>query len=353
MSKKLFLLILFLYLFFLSIELMGTSFKLFGKEFSIQLIKITTNPFTALFIGILATSIIQSSSTTTSIVVALVASNTLSLRNAIPIIMGANVGTTITNTIVSFAYITRKQEFERAFASAIVHDFFNLLAVLIFLPLEMSTHFLEKSAIVLANLFVNFGGFKFISPLKVITSPILGIIKILIPMSWLLLSSSLILLFSSLTMLVKTLRSMVLEKMELILNDYLFKTPLISFFLGLMFTAIIQSSSVTTSLMIPLVGAGLLTIRKIFPYTLGANVGTTVTAIMASLVTNSKVAVTIAFTHLLFNLFGVVVIYPIREVPIKMAEYFSSQALKSKWYVISYVIIIFFIIPLLLIYIGK
>ncbi|UCD16467.1 MAG: Na/Pi cotransporter family protein, partial [Candidatus Zixiibacteriota bacterium] len=113
-------LIFFLYLFILSITLLGDSFKLFGKEFAQSLLVSTSHPIVGLFIGILATSIIQSSSTTTSIVVGMVAGGLLSIDGAIPIVMGANIGTTVTNTIVSLTHITKSREFQRAFSGAIV-----------------------------------------------------------------------------------------------------------------------------------------------------------------------------------------------------------------------------------------
>jgi len=120
------------YGFLLSINLLGDSLNLLGKGFITGLISSTSNPFIGLFIGILATSLVQSSSVTTAIVVAFVGTGTLSITNAIPIIMGANIGTTVTNILVSMAHITRRGEFERAFSAAVVHDFFNLLCVLVF-----------------------------------------------------------------------------------------------------------------------------------------------------------------------------------------------------------------------------
>jgi len=129
-------LVIFLYLFFLSLQMMGTSLKMFGKEFSETLISTTTNPLVGLFIGILATSVIQSSSSTTSIVVGMVAGGALTIDTAIPIIMGANIGTSVTNTIASLPQINRSNEFKRAFSAATVHDYFNLLAVIIIFPLR-------------------------------------------------------------------------------------------------------------------------------------------------------------------------------------------------------------------------
>ena len=126
----------YLYVFLVSISLMGSSFKYFGIGFATKLLTMTDNPVVSLFIGLLATAIIQSSSTTTSLIVALVSGGCLTVHNAVPMVMGANIGTTVTNTIVSFFQISRREEFARAFPAAIVHDIFNVMAVMVFLPLE-------------------------------------------------------------------------------------------------------------------------------------------------------------------------------------------------------------------------
>ena len=117
-----------LYLFFSSIELMSAAFKMSGAGLAQQLLTMASDPVAGLLIGFLATSLIQSSSTTTTIVVGLVASDALTIQLAVPIIMGTNIGTTTTNTIVAIGHVTRPAEFERAFAASTVHDFFNLLA---------------------------------------------------------------------------------------------------------------------------------------------------------------------------------------------------------------------------------
>ena len=351
--KELFLLGFLTYIFFLSIELVGASFKLFGKDVAKSLISITSNPFIALFIGILATSIVQSSSFTTSLTVGMVASGVLSLRNAIPIIMGANIGTTITNTLVSLVHVTRKLEFQRAYAGAVIHDFFNLIAVALLLPLELTIHFLEKLANLLTITFSSIGGIKIISPLKLITKPILEHIIVTINYPIILSLLSFFMLFLSLLFMVKILRNLVTAKFEIFMDKYLFRTPLLSFFLGLIFTAIVQSSSVTTSLIIPLVGAGILSVEKIFPYVLGANVGTTVTAMLASFVTLNPTAIAVAFTHLLFNIFGIVLIYPTRKLPIQLAKKFSVLVSNSKIIAIIYILLTFFILPLILILLTK
>lgn len=338
--KILFLLIA-LYFFILSIQLMGASFKLMGKGFAQTLIQTTSNPFVGLLIGILATSIIQSSSTTTSITVGMVAGSVLTLRCSIPIIMGANIGTTVTNTIVSIGHVTRRHEFQRAFAAATVHDFFNVLAVIVLFPLELTTHVLEKSASALSQGFVGMGGIKFLSPMKAITLPVINLITGIIPVPAIILIGAFIMLFLSLTRIVKIMRSLVITKFEVFLDKYLFKNDFTSFLLALIITAIVQSSSITTSLIVPLVGAGMLTIRKVFPYTLGANIGTTVTAILAAFATLNPVAVTVAFSHLLFNIFGIVIWYPLKKIPIWLAENFAKKTAKSRKNTILFIIIYF------------
>ena len=80
---------------------MSSGIKGLGGDFATNVMSTTSNPFVALFIGILATTLFQSSSTTSSIIVAMVGGGTLTLSGAVPMIMGANIGTTVTNTIVS------------------------------------------------------------------------------------------------------------------------------------------------------------------------------------------------------------------------------------------------------------
>lgn len=359
-------LVFFLYLFFLSLQLMGDGMKLFGKGFSKALIETTTNPFIGLFIGILATSIIQSSSSTTSMVVAMVAGGAfstdpeISIKLAIPIIMGANIGTSITNTIASLPQIKRDNEFKRAFAAATVHDFFNILSVIILFPLQLATNFLGIAATKMEVLFQGVGGVKFLSPVKAITKPaakyfesqlLLLLDKNII--AWVIVIVSLLILFLSLKSMVDVLKSLVIEKARAWFDKYLFKNAIRAFSVGILLTVLVQSSSITTSLIVPMAGAGLLTLTQIFPYTLGSNIGTTITAILAALVTGSDAAIVVSFSHLLFNIFGIVLIYPFKKVPITIATKFAEYSTKSKLVPVLYIVIVFFIIPLLFVFIFS
>lgn len=344
-----------IYLFLLSIKLLGHSFKLFGKEFAEAMLQTTSNPFTGLIIGIVATSLIQSSSTTTSIVVGLVAGGVVNLENSIPIIMGANIGTTVTNTLVSLGHVGHKTEFRRAFAAGIVHDIFNISAVLVLFPLELKFHFIQKIAVYLNSKFEGIGGLEMANPLKAILNPVIhGIDQLIFSLPGkeiVLMVFSIVGMFAALAFLIKTIRSLVVNKIELIINKYLFKNDLMGMTWGMIMTFIVQSSSVTTSLIVPLAGAGIVKLRKIFPYTMGANIGTTGTALLAALATGVPEAVTASFAHLTFNIFGILIFYPLKFIPIRLAESASRYVAKAKINLVIFLLIysLIYFIPILFI----
>ncbi|MBD3286059.1 sodium dependent phosphate transporter, partial [candidate division WOR-3 bacterium] len=156
---------------------------------------------------------------------------------------------------------------------------------------------------------------------------------------------ALVLLFFGLQFMVKNMRKLAGSKTEVVIDKYLFGGPVRAFLLGVVITAIIQSSSVTTSFVVPLVGAGLIALEQIFPYTLGANIGTTVTAILAALATGTPEGIQVAFAHLLFNIFGIAVWYPLKIVPLTLARLVGKSVVKHRWLAFVYIIVIFIIIP--------
>lgn len=345
--------LLLLYGFFVSIALMGDSFKFFGRGFAEQLLTTTSNPFVGLLIGILATSLVQSSSTITSMTVALVAGGALSVPGAIPLIIGANVGTSVTNSLVSLAHIGRPAEFQRAFAAATVHDFFNLSAVLILFPLELTTGFLGHAAAYLGRRFEAAGGLELVDPIGLVVDPATDFVAVVTSESGLLmLIIAVVLLFVTLTYLVSNLRVLVIARVEAFFDTILFKSAIRALLFGLILTVMVQSSSITTSLAVPLAGAGLLTLEQIFPFTLGANLGTTITAMLAAMVTGVENAVIVAFAHVLFNVFGVVIIWPIRRIPMGLATFLAALSMRSRLIPIVYILTVFFLVPLALIYLA-
>ena len=163
-------------------------------------------------------------------------------------------------------------------------------------------------------------------------------------------------MYAALKFLVDLARGLVISKAERFLHKYLFGAAGYAMLFGAILTVLVQSSSITTSLIIPLIGAGILTVEQIFPYTLGANVGTTVTAMLAALSTANVSAITIAFVHLLFNLSGIALVYPIaavRRIPIRLAHALASFTSRSRSLAIVYLILVFYALPLCVILIWR
>lgn len=352
-----------LFIFLLGVNGLGDGFKALGGDALESFFAATANPFIGLMVGILATTLVQSSSASTSLIVALVAApaNPLPLVNAVPMIMGANIGTTVTNTIVSMAHIGREDEFERAFAVATCHDFFNFIAVAVLLPLELLTGMLSKTAAAIASGLAGVGGVEYHSPLKgALKASIKPVKEIIASVSGsermagiLLIALSGILIYVALTLLVRVMRSTVNSRVEAIISRGLEKAPLIGIIVGIVVTVMVQSSSITTSLLVPLAGAGILTLAQAFPITVGANIGTTVTALLAALAVtgpNAIFGLTIALVHFLFNIAATLLIFPIptiRRIPLLAAERLASIALASRRWAVLYVIILFYGIPAL------
>ena len=345
-----------IYLFLLSIKLFGYSFKAMGSEAAEAIMQTVSNPFVGLITGILTTALVQSSSMTTSLVVGFVAGGAfgadphMAIQLAIPIIMGANIGTSVTNMLVSYGHVGDSDEFERAFSTSVVHDFFNVLAVIVIFPLQYFFNILGTFASILSMGFVGVGGIKLFNPLGAIIKPVAKAIMHYIPVPWLGIVLSLILLFFALRYIVKVMKLLVLEKIEVLFDKYIFKTTARALVLGMIFTAIVQSSSITTSLAVPLAAAGVVTIHQIYPYSLGANIGTTITALLAALSTGNQTAITIAFSHLIFNMLGISIFLPLKNIPITMAVKFAKWSKTKKYLPALYILFIFFVIPGLLIY---
>jgi sodium-dependent phosphate cotransporter len=353
-----------LYVFLFAISLLGAAFKIFGSGFSNALISTTSNPVIGLMIGLLATSVIQSSSSTTSIVVGMVAAGALTVRGAIPIVMGANMGTTVTNTIVAMASMGRRQEFTRAFAGATMHDIFNLLTILLLFPLEQATHYLERTATWLSSHLADTQVVEFESPVKTAVKPLVKsfqhlLTDVLAAPDWLagvvMLVVALLGIFLALALLTRQMRGIVMQRAESAFSRYISKSGLIGMGLGTAVTVSVQSSSITTSLLVPMIGAGIVTLEAAFAVTLGANVGTTVTALLASLAGNAA-AVTVALVHLLFNATGIVIIYPfrpIRRIPIGIAKRLARLAAERRIFAFIYMFGVFFLLPLIFVLLRR
>ena len=349
-----------LYFFLVGIKGMSSAIKHMGSDVAETIFTTTSDPIIALFIGVFATVLFQSSSTTTSLIVGMVSSGALGLAGAVPMVMGANIGTTVTNTIVSIGHIRHGNEFRRAFAASTVHDFFNIMAVLILFPLELAFHGIQRSAEWIGGLMFgkihNVDILQAKSPIKIaIKSGAKFVEQFTFDNDIFYLILSILITFAMLYSLVKILRSLVLKKVEVFFDQYIFKTAFRALVFGVVLTIMVQSSSITTSTIVPLAGAGVLTLRQIFPFTLGANIGTTLTALLAA-ITGTVAALIAAISHLLFNIFGIIIIYGLpflRSIPLKLAELIADYSIKNKLIPIVYLLIVFVAVPLSIILFGR
>nr|XP_021329113.1 sodium-dependent phosphate transport protein 2A [Danio rerio] len=424
------LLLLFLYMFICSLDILSSAFQLAGGKVAGGIFKdnaVLSNPVAGLVVGILVTVLVQSSSTSTSIVVSLVSSGLLDVGSAIPIIMGSNIGTSVTNTIVALMQAGEREEFKRAFAGATVHDCFNWLSVLVLLPLEAITGMMRLMSEAIVESFNIVTGEKGPELLKVITEPftkriiqldrtvIVGIatgqevlrnkslIKVwcqtriaiqknasFVPsenstvlttslhmnaekcthlfvetrlsdlaVGLILLVCSLLVLCTCLLLLVKLLNSLlqgqVAKAIQKVINtDFPFPfswlTGYLAILIGAGMTFVVQSSSVFTSAITPLIGIGVISIERAYPLTLGSNIGTTTTAILAGLASpGDKLAAAfqVALCHFIFNILGILLWYPVphTRLPIRMACFLGERTAKYRWFAVLYLILCFLLLP--------
>ena len=398
-----------LFFFFISIDLIANGGQLIVGQGTNFFDPVNENPVAGLVVGIFITAVIQSSSTTTSIAVTLVGADILTLQGSIPVIMGANVGTSVTNTILAAGSLRGASagHVKRVFGAATVHDFFNLLAVLFFFPLEIITRsppgskgYLEAVALGLGDLFFGeSGGESFSSPFKAATKPLTEEIVVIskskfanatsdLPFEGSLITGGafadsglsdavsgiliailgLVFLLVTLTVLVKSLSGLAKESTADIIK-YSRKSPgVLNLILGAGLTMLVQSSSVITSIMVPLVGLRVMDINTMYPIALGANVGTTLTAMLAALVAAQRTALEASLAHFMFNVSGVFVFYLLpwcfyyiwkwsgefflffplqwpRLAPIKASEALAGFVAKKLWFGPLYIIITFFVVP--------
>jgi len=364
------------YFFIAAIHVMGHGLKTVAKVPSSKAVMeriyhCADNPLAGLCVGVLLTSLVQSSSFTTTFTVGLVAAGQVPFLTAIFIIMGANIGTSVTNTLVSLAHLRKRAEFRRSLAAATVHDFFNVLNVLLLGPLEWAFgvvsrparwfgHWLEGAAFFTTDP-------KKYNVVKTGVQPISGVLDWLLgdllglpttARGLLTAALGVVILFLALIFLVKVLRRLLRDRLAGLFSRTLFRSPATSFTVGIVATSAVQSSSVTTSLVVPLVGAGVLRIRQIYPYTLGANIGTTVTAVLGALALAAMAAgqsaavqaaaafgLAVAFGHLLFNVYGTTVFWPLQWIPISLAKGYAKLASEHRALAAAYILGLFYLTP--------
>lgn len=422
-----------LWVFLVGLGLMGDSFKVLGGKSAGNLFGFVTDPIVGLMVGVLTTVLVQSSSTSTSIVVGLVGSGIMDVQTAVPIIMGANIGTSVTSTLVALGQMNDKAEFERAFAGATVHDMFNYLAVCALLPIEIITNAIAGGSGGMLY-WISYGltaglhgadGGTFTSPTKAITSPVTKALisvdknkikalsmglpqlatcigtdekpKLVAKVSYHICGNqtaldealavwndkiiegslvkkgafagypdevsgsvslvlSLILLCGALFGIVQFLKRLVISGNQDMFRKVLNMNGYLAILMGALMTICVQSSSIITSTLVPLVGLGTLTLEGMLPLTLGANIGTTCTALLAAVATGKVSALQIALCHLVFNILGICIFYPIpvmRRQPIRAARGLGYMTVCYRVFPFVYIACAFFILPLVILGISQ
>ena len=347
-----------------AVGVIGDGFSLAAGGQAETLFDFASNPLIALMIGLGATAFTQSSSTTTSITVGMVAGG-LPLDIAVPILMGANLGTTMTNTLVSLGMVRDKDAFRRGFAAATVHDFFNILAVLIILPLELMTGFLQRaSEAVTAPLASADGGWLAsgfeavgdgVSMVKEPGADLIIFGTSFLPELWqgiLLIVVGIGLILLVINFIGKMLKVLLVGQAQKVLH------AAIGVASGAIMTVMVQSSSTTTSLTVPLAGSGHFGVKQLYPFTVGANIGTTMTALIAAFAfsgAEGQLALQAALIHLFFNLSALVVVFCIpglRNLPPLAAQTLANLSAERKLYAAVWTLGVFVALPLSLIFVS-
>lgn len=356
---------LFLYLFLAALNILGSGLGTFGgsSDFLVELFAYGENPFIALMAGVLVTMIVQSSSFTSALIVTLVATGEMTLGTAVFAIMGANIGTAVTGVIVALANMRIRHNFRRAFTAALMHDFFNILTVFVVFPIEwISGMFHETGRGIFTQLAARLAdwiGMEEVarpdSPIKVITKPMvsgadwLGGLFTSTPAAQGLMVAALglALMFIALLFMVQNLRGALLRHMDGLFRTYFFRTDLRAYTVGVFSTILVQSSTITSSLMVPLAGAGVVRLRRVLPFMMGANLGTTVTSVLAATANPVAAAMTVALFHVIFNLTGTAIWYPLRYIPLKLATLYGELAARQTRYAFLFLLGVFLVVPLL------
>ena len=333
--------------------------------------RITGKPLSALCAGIIATALIQSSSGVVAVCIATVAAGGMTVVQSIPFVMGANIGTTITSVLIALGYSLRRMEFSRAVPVAIVNDVFKTLNVALFFIIELHTHILSKTSEAISK---TMGGMPFFGSLlggfpdfiEFFTNPlVVPVESVITSLFGKTLTGGLILgivsfsiLLSSLELMSKAAQNFVRGRASEVV-DRAFKTPVRGVIMGSSITWFLQSSSVATALAVPFAASGVITFKRVYPYILGCNIGTTIDpGQIISYIKFGVVGLSVGLVHVLLNVVGVVfwLTFPVlRDVPPKIALKISGLITSSRRGGLSLIVftsLFFFIIPAIVIYFG-
>ena len=253
-------------LFLFGMQLMGNALeKKAGGQLKTILEKMTDNPFKGFLLGMLVTCVIQSSSATTVMVVGFVNSGVMKLRQAISIIMGANIGTTITSWILSLTGVSGDAWYIQLFKPSSFVPVLALIGVIFFMFLKDNKK--KDTGVILL------GFATLMTGMQAMSDAVAGLKDV--------------------------------PEFANILT--LFTNPILGVFAGAVLTAVIQSSSASVGILQALSSTGAISFGAAIPIIMGQNIGTCATALLSCIGANKNAKRT-AVVHLYFNVIGTVVL---------------------------------------------
>ena len=412
--------VFFLFFFMVGLDLLGSSARVLGSCSAGEVFSDEMNPVAALMIGTLAAALLQSGSATISIIVSLVGGGVIGMQTGIYIMMGANVGRTVTSTIVAIGHSGNADELERSFAGATVDDMFNLMNATVHFFVEITTGYLYRVSLFIVgdNSDREGQGSKWTSPLRTmitdITKPIIvpnkkvakdvargsktcddyypvfcandvtdysscvrngsvGLItcdkKLGCPAFFrkdasrrddeisgaIVFVLGLAIVFVCLIAIVTVLQRSLSGMSTRIMSKANSLSGYLAIPVGGALAFYVQNSIVFTSMLVPFVGSGAVGLETMHALTLGANLGTTVTGLLASLVSDGTVPLQMALCNVIFNVTGVVLFYPIpfmRMLPLNAAKALGRSTRQFRLFPIMYLVVVFGVMPQALLFLS-
>jgi len=371
-----------IFFFIASLEGVKNGFKLIFAEWQVNILNMVTSDtaaITGLALGMLSTALVQSSSAvvaTTMVSMSGMVAGGLPLSAAIkfgvPMILGANIGTTVTNTIVAFG-IERGmtiEEFKETIPGVIVDDVYEALTITIFFALELSFGFISNMVLILGDFYTNvlqledfFAKFEnsiidiiieepIIVPMKNVLVRIIGPRAggIILFIFWF------IVIILSMNMITKGLEKVIELQWEERVKAA-FDNPIRGFFTGFTVTFLVGSSSIGSSLVIPFLATKVVDLKKAYPYLVGCNLATTVDlSQIYGYMAGGVTGMVLGSAHVMLNLMALTLwlISPLRFVPVMVSEWLGAKITQNKnvaFALLMWVVVVFFIVPIIIIYV--
>ncbi|CAD6187467.1 unnamed protein product [Caenorhabditis auriculariae] len=401
--------ILFTYVCLLGV--VSTAFSLLasgGLGKIVQASALIKDPISALVVGMLVTVVLQSATTTTNILVTMVAANMITVHDAIPVMIGSELGSSLVNALISLAYAGQPEQFCRAFSAAVLGDVFNVCSLFVIFPLELATSLIETLSWWIVDPLISEQGLSF-KTLELLTDPVTRMIlevneaevlnasirpELFPPnhtfvlrcafsngsriyacpykhvfvystlsdqaIGWMVLAFAIPCLIACLFAIVFLIQKMLDGHAAKYVKNLLSRecpgrwkpcTGYVVMAVGLIVTLLIQSNSIFSSSLTPLVGSGVVTLEQMYPLILGSNIGTTFSGVLAAFSADGsrfEKALHMAMCQVIYNIIGTFLFYiipPMRKFPIYLSLKLGHTTNRYRWFIVIFVLVFFLIIP--------